>query len=58
MDKGTAGIYLEILRVDEYVIDTTSFILKIRPESNIKYRKVSTYFAIVIGQAILRKESA
>jgi hypothetical protein len=56
MDKATMGTYLEMLRVVKFVIDTKTFCLKIRPENKIKI-VVSTYFAIVIGRATLRKES-
>jgi hypothetical protein len=36
MDKATMGIYLEMLRVVKFVIDTKTFYLKIRPENKIK----------------------
>jgi hypothetical protein len=36
MDKATMGTYLEMLSVVKFVIDTTTFCLKIRPESKIK----------------------
>jgi hypothetical protein len=57
MDKETIGAYLEMLRVDKFFIEIKTFCLKIRPECKIKIG-VSTYFAIVIGRDILRKESA
>jgi hypothetical protein len=56
MDKATMGTYLEMLRVVKFVIDTKRFCLKICPEKKLKIG-VSTYFARVIGRAILRKES-
>jgi hypothetical protein len=57
MDKATMETYLEMLRAVKFVIDTKTFCLKIHPENKIKIG-VSTYFAKVIGQAILRKESS
>jgi hypothetical protein len=56
MDKATMGTYLEMLRVVKFVIDTKTFCLKIFPENKLKIGD-STYFAIVIERAILRKES-
>jgi hypothetical protein len=56
MDKATMETYLEMLRVVKFVIYTKTFCFKICPENKIKIG-VSTYFAIVIGRTILRKES-
>jgi hypothetical protein len=56
MDKATMGTYLEMLRVVKFVIDTKTFCLQIRPGKKLNI-EVSTYFAIVIGREILRKES-
>jgi hypothetical protein len=52
MDKATMGTYLEMLRV----VDTKHFVSKFVQKTKSKIG-VSTYFAIVIGRSILRKES-
>jgi hypothetical protein len=56
MEKATLRTYLEMLRVVKFVIDTKHFVSKFFQKTKLKIG-VSTYFAIVIGQAILRKES-
>jgi hypothetical protein len=54
MDKATMGIHLEMLRVVKFVIDTKIFVSKFVQKTKLKIGG-STYFAIVIGHAILIK---
>jgi hypothetical protein len=56
MDKATMGTYLEMLRVVKFIIDTKTFFSKFVQKVKLKIG-VSTNFSIVIGWAILRKES-
>jgi hypothetical protein len=57
MDKATKGIYLEMLRVLKFVIDTMNFCLQIKPEFK---GEIGVYecFVTVIGPMILKQESA
>jgi hypothetical protein len=48
--------YPEIFRVVNFIIDTRKFASKFVLKSKLNFG-VSTYFTIVIGQTILRKES-
>jgi hypothetical protein len=57
MDKATMGTYLEVLRVVNLLLTPKHFVSKFVQKTKSKIG-VSTYFAIVIGRAILRKESA
>jgi hypothetical protein len=54
--QGNNGTYLEMLRVVKFLIDTKKIVSKFFQKKKLKIG-VSTYFAILIGREMLRKES-